>query len=213
MRAPFDRLIDLYWGPDTATPGAIFAAEVPARVIPDEAFVDTALPLSESLAYITLDVIEPDGPTTSNTELQKWMYDYGKANTVALVAGGAITHQVLRVELRTWETGSSYWRAHICPLLDELPSVCSTTYEEEFKFATGGSPYVPLARIGPTTWVYEVWTLEAEVGELDPETCESHWVLTNGTYTWVTEYGGTGNQWFVSADGGTPTSIFLEPGP
>lgn len=197
MRAPFDRLIDLYWGPDTATPGEPFALAVPARLVPDQAFVDVALPLSLSTSYITLDVVEPDGPPTVNTELQKWVYDYGKANTVALTTGGEVTHQVVRVELRTWETGASYWRAHICPLLDELPSECSLDYAEEWwLYRLGVFIAGPLIRVGPTTWVLDDWTLEAEVGELDPESCISFWKLTGPDAT----YGG-------SIDGEALTSL------
>jgi hypothetical protein len=194
MRAPFDRFIDLYYGPDTATPGALKAAGVPARLVEDEAFVDIAEPLSESLLYLTLDEVEPAGATTENTELQRWTYDYGQGDQVALTEGGEITHQVLRVESRTWPEGENYWRAHICPLLDELPSECSLDYVEEWwlyrleVFIAG-----PLVKVGPTTWVLDDWTLEAEIGPLNPETCQSYWQLTGPGVVYGANTYGTAN--------------------
>lgn len=152
MRAPFDRLVNLYYGPDTATPGVLRHGEVPARLVPDEAFTDTADPLSLSSAYLTMDAFEPLGPDTTPTVLQQWTYDYGVGDQVALTPGADITHQVVRVELRSWPTGSSYWRAHIAPLLDELPSVCSVDYWDHYHFNAPDYGNYVVERIGPTTW-------------------------------------------------------------
>jgi len=179
MRAPFDRFIDLYFGPDTTTPGAPKAVGVPARLVPDEAFIDVEDPLSLSELYLTMDEVEPAGATTVNTELQKWTFDFGQGDLVALTEGGEITHQVLRVEVRSWETGENYWRAHICPLLDELPSECSTEYAEEWwLYRLGVFVAGPLIRSGPKTWFLGDWTLEAEIGPVNPDTCQSYWQLT-----------------------------------
>jgi len=200
MRAPFDRFIDLFWGPDTLTPGAAHLLNVHARLVPDVAFAGTEPPLSLSLAYITLDAIEPNAPTTVNTTLQVWEYDYGKGDTVALTTGGPITHQVLRVELRTWDTGGSYWRAHIAPLIDEIPSACSVDYYDHYHVVIAAYGSWIMERVGPTTWIYGGWTLEAEIGPFDSDTCESNWKLSH------VEYGG----WLGVSDG-TSTEHFTNP--
>lgn len=203
MRAPFDRLIDLFYGPATATPGAPFATEIPARLVPDDAFVDVEMPLLLSSYYLTLEEVEPAGPTTTNTVLRQWLYDFGMANTVSLTSGEPATHCVARVESRTWPTGENYWRAHIVPILDPLPSVCSLGYAEQFEVRTsGGTLIATLDRVGPTTWADETWTLYAEDGDDPDDDCFSIWRVTDGTTTW-------GNVW----DGVDPILFGEQPFP
>lgn len=181
MRAPFNRFVNFYCGPDTTTPGALRQANVPARLVPDWPFTDNEVPLSAGQNYLTTEDYLPIGPPTTQTVLQRWLYDFGKADVIALTPGGPITHQVMRVETRNWFKGGFYYRSHIAPLQDEVPSVCSMTYYDDYfiHLASVGN-FFP-HRIGPTTWVDGDWTLEAEFGSFDEDTCESVWRWSNTT--------------------------------
>jgi len=130
MRGPFDRAIDLYFGPGTATPGVLIAGAVPARLVKDDVFADLDNPLAGGQYYLTLDEVLPQGPLWVNTAGHTWSVDFDQADEIALTPGGPVSHYIQRVELRTWPVGVDYFRAHIAPL-DPLPpdvKVCVSIY-------------------------------------------------------------------------------------
>lgn len=188
MRAAFDRLIDLYWGPSTGTPGLPFALNVPARAVPDNAFVDVDAPLSQSLLYVTMDVVQPDGPSVQPLVAFSYIYDYGWGNTVSLVAGNPPDFRVARVELRTWATGTNYWRAHLIPAVPEPNSGCT------------GYADIPgtwnVTRVGPRTWVGGSLTLS-----VDPV---GYWTLYDSA---------SGRLWLAGPWNGIGTVVFYATGP
>jgi len=202
VRAPFDRFMDIYYGPATTTPGALKYSELASRVVPDIAFVDTQLPLQKSRAYYTTEDLTPIGAMILNPAALQYNYNFGFADQVALTHGGPITHVVLRVELRTWHTGLPYWRAHIAPLLDILPTVCQISYAEEYMVQFfPAAPFGPFVRIGPTTWIFGAWTLQAEITPASP-LCGSTWHLTNADPGfWVAFWNGAGSAAFACSTG------------
>jgi len=120
MRAPFDRFIDLYNGLNTGSPGTLREADVPARLVYDGPFTDTAPPLELGTYYLTMDAVVPNGPAWGPFAPGIQTCDFGQADLVALTTGEPYTHYIQRVELRMWPIGSLYYRAHIAPL-DPLP--------------------------------------------------------------------------------------------
>lgn len=213
MRAPFDRFIDTYFGPHSGaylTPKLIAA---PSRLVNDLAFVDVMDPLNTSFAYITIDEALINPPTVTPIGPGYWLQDSGQADLIALTTGGPITHQCGRAERRTWPTGTNYWRCHIIPRADVPPSPCSITYPDEFQFLSGATPWVTLARLGPTAWFGDDWLLLAEVDGPPDGACQSLWTIYRNDKTWVTDYDGLTNQLFISADGGVPTAIAVHPVP
>lgn len=214
MRAPFDRFADLYFGPDTITPGALRYSELACRVVSDIAFRDDDDPLDTSLAYLTCEDIAPNGPRTLWAGGQDWTFNFGFGDQVALNHGAAITHQVVRVELRMWHTGTSYWRAHLSPLFSTVPSGCSAAYTAQYRWGLGGPGLNIVNQIGPTTWVDGPWTLQAEASGPPGVGCGSLWIMSNGLHTWRSFYNGTaGVQILISTDGGTPVSLWIQPVP
>jgi len=143
MRAEFNNSVDLYWGDTTASPGVLRESAVPCRIVPDEAFVDAVEPLSESEAYITMEEVEPMGPSWTETSPGIWEVDLGKGDGVTLHEAGIILWNVVRVERRTWPDGTNYWRAHVAPVVVE-PIGCDSY---------GTSPWgIFLFRTSDSTW-------------------------------------------------------------
>lgn len=212
MRAPFDRLIDLYYGPDTASPLELKAANVPARLVVDDAFFERGDPFTQIVGYLTMDAIEPGAPEVGEQFGLDYTIKFGTGDFVSLTPGGPITHQVLRADVRIWETGSNYWRAHISPLLDVTPSECSLDYTEEYKIFVGGVYQFTMTRTGPTTWVHDIWTLEAETTS-PGEDCVSFWKLTSsGTSEyWTNAYSGVGDGYLGSSTGGATRQVQYVP--
>lgn len=117
MRAPFNIEVDLYHGRGTPSPCTLRVANVPARIVPDVAFVDAPNPLLVSVSYMTLDLVPPVGPSWVEAAPGVWAVDINKGDLVAVPAGGDLLYSVARVETRSWPTGSPYWRAHLIPAL------------------------------------------------------------------------------------------------
>ena len=194
MRADFDRFIDLYFGPNTGTPGVLRAGMVPARLVPDEAFVDTMTPLIDSVEYLTMDLLEPTGPTSVGIGHWRYTTDYGACDRVALISGDPVTHQVVRVEARSWPEGANYWRAHITPLFEPGASPCALTYSEQYKITSTTYGVIIVNRTGPTTWTDGTVTLEAEVAFFNPCTCLGHWSVTGHGGSIASEWNGQGTK-------------------
>lgn len=209
MRAPFDRLIDLFYGPNTATPGDLKHHNVLCRVVPDLAFREQEAPLSKSVSYITCEDVLPAGPGVTQTSDYVYNYDFGKADAVSLTPGTDPLFTVVRVELRTWNTGVGYWRAHIAPTLDVLPSVCSGEYGERYRMNNGIGLIVDMDRIGPTTWVYGPYTLTAEFYGPPVIECGSYWRFTDGIHNWDGYTDGVGGWTAFSFDGGSPLAVTM----
>lgn len=159
MRAPFDREIDLYWGPTTATPYAVYELNVPARLVHDVCFVDTETPMMNSVAYFTMDMVEPRGPEMTKTGDWLWDWDLGDACLVASVAGGEIDYIIVRVESRTWPTGEPYWRAHVVPYEEPVVgceeywlSAWSLLFTRSGPMSWGTNPY-PMTTDGDGNWL------------------------------------------------------------
>lgn len=214
MRAHFDRFVDIWFGPDTLTPYLLRHSELACRIVPNIAFQDEEDPLDLSRSYLTCEDYNPVGARTLWTGSQNWDYGYGHGDLVSVVHGAPITHQVVRVEIRTWLTGGSYFRAHLAPLFDVTPSACSASYTTNYRWGLGGPGLNIVTQIGPTTWVDGPWTLQAEAtGTIFPG-CNSIWVLSNGIHTWRDTWDGfTSPNIFVSTDGGSPATAWVEAVP
>lgn len=211
MRAPFDRLIDLYYGPDTNDPLVLRMADVPARFVIEDAFFDRGDPFTQVVGYLTMDAIEPSAPEVTDQFGLDYTIAFGTGDFVALAPGAPVTHQVLRAELRTWQTGENYYRAHVAPLLTVAPSECSYEYAQQYRCWDQYTRDFIVNRIGPVTWTYNEWTLSAETLGPPGTGCFSRWILSNGVHTWNSDYYG-GEEWsFYSPDGGTPITFIIIP--
>jgi len=212
-RAPFDRLVDTFNGPDTPTPYGPLLTALPARVVADLAFKDLTDPMNQSLAYMTYDAGFMNGPEMTYLGGQFYNVAYGAADMVALITGGPVTHQAVRIESRTWPDGTNYYRAHLIPRQDVPPSVCSTSYASVYYLQSAITPLATLLRIGPTSWEGDGYLLLAEVTGPPGAGCSSMWKLYLGTEVWQTLYTGITNQIFTSPGPGPITSRFVIPGP
>lgn len=211
MRAPFDRLIDVYWGLGYYPILTRREANVPARFVIDDAFLQVGEPFINIVGYITCDAVSINPPEQTDLTAGVSTLDFNYADLIAITAGGPVTHQVYIAELRTWQTGGDYRRSHVGPPLSTLPSPCSTTYHTEYRCWDQYDRDFVVERTGPTTWIFEEWTLTAEVLGPPGTGCFSRWVLTNGVHSWNSDYYG-GESWsFYSPDGGTPITFLVIP--
>jgi len=195
MRAPFDRAIDLYDGVGTATPYAVYAAAVPARLVPDVAFVDVFAPLSDSVAYVTMDAIQPVGAEVTMVSDGVYTYDYTKANRLASVSGGGVDYIVLRVESRTWSDGTNYWRAHIAPY-----AACKDGWCPQYSI---DDLAILMPMVAPNSWQTSPWGLS--------QTSPGHWALTNvalfDSWTNTVLWDGCGSMLFSGSSQGYDLTI------
>ena len=178
MRAPFNRQVNLYWGPATATPGAIRVPALLCRIVPDLVFLDLTGPFEESLSYLTSKDAVPFGPQVTPVLPGVYEFDFEFADRVSLTVTAEPTHYVQRVELRTRGTEEIYWRSYLAPLTPPL-TPCQEGYSNLYQFEPIVPGWYDLNRIGPTTWIYGDWTLQAEVGGTIIPECVSNWELTS----------------------------------
>jgi len=190
MRAEFDRLIDVYWGVDVFATLCPRIYNMPARWITDDAFFESGEPFTEIEGYVTADAISFTAPVITDVTGNETTLNWGDADLVAIVAGGPITHQVYRAELRSWPTGTDYSRAFLGPVRSSLPAPCSDSYAEEYEYGLGGPGSNILTRTGPKTWTDGTYTLTAETAPGITCACVSRWTFTDGTDAWETDYNG-----------------------
>jgi len=175
MRQPFNNAIDLYNGPSTGSPGTIRVSNVPCRIVPDAAFREVSNPLDASEAYITMDEAEPFGPTWTEGDIGIWEVDIGKGDEVAIHGAMIKLWSVVRVELRQWEDGTDYWRAHVAPI-----RACPELGCEEYLLVGIGAV---LSRVSDNEWEGAGWTLsrEGDAWFLQPIGSETVWT----TELWI----------------------------
>lgn len=193
MRAPFDRLVDVYWGVSVFPTLTLRAANVPARWVTNDAFLQFGDPFFNIEGYLTADAISFTPPELVNAVGSEITLDFGAADLIALTPGGPITHQVYLEELRSWNTGADYRRAHLGTPIGDLPSACAAGYAEEYRYGFNGPGFDILTRTSPTTWTDGIYTLTAEVSGPPNSLCRSTWRFT-----------GFGDEWETTYDGGVP---------
>lgn len=205
-RAPFDRTIDLIWGPGWPLAGTVRVAAMPARVVPDLVFREPLPPMGDSLAYATFDQEVAYSPAFVPDGVEQYIWSSLVADRVAIVSGSAPTHYVVRLELRTRLPQPSYWRAHIAPIPTVPLTPCQEAYPDTLAMTEVGGPLVvTLSRVGPTTWVFEDWTVYAEYfGPPDPDYCTSTWRMIKGDHYWDAGWNGQGTGYFDSTVEGDP---------
>lgn len=112
-RGPFDTTCDLVYGANGINPGVRYASGV-CRFVPDEIEVPTLFPLSDRVAYVTMDFAIPNSPVSVGTSgIVTTNYDY--ADFIAIPHGSNDYFQVLFVETVAYRRGGPYIRAHVRP--------------------------------------------------------------------------------------------------
>lgn len=185
MRAPFDKTVTLYDGPGTATPGFPRVVGMACRLVSDLFFLDQYTPLDQALGYFTCEAAVPQAAAVTDLGGGVYTYNFTVADRAEFAAFPGVIFVVVRVELCTWQSpGAPYWRAHVVQEEPE-PTVCSDAYADEYILTLDGDPTeFHVLRTGTTTWSGDGWTLEAETTLIDPMTCTSQWVASNGINTW-----------------------------
>jgi hypothetical protein len=110
-RAPFDTSCDIYYGPGGLSPGAKYAT-ANCRFVPDTIEGPLLYPLTDRVAYITMDSVVPNQPSVSGTD-ENVSYDYDASDIIAIPSGGTPVYQVLFVERLAYRTHTPYVRAHV----------------------------------------------------------------------------------------------------
>jgi len=111
MRAELNTTCDVITGPTTATPGVIVFSGM-CRLVPETKEIPLTSPISERLAYVTMDAGAPVGPVATGGP-EVFTVDYGKANLIAIPMGNVPAFQVLFTEVLTPFVRPIYYRAHI----------------------------------------------------------------------------------------------------
>lgn len=111
MRADLNTTCDVITGPTTAMPGVIVFSGM-CRFVPEKKEIPLTSPISERLAYVTMDAGVPVGPAVSGGP-EVFAVDYGKSNLIAIPMGNVPAFQVLFTEVLTPFVRPIYYRAHV----------------------------------------------------------------------------------------------------
>lgn len=108
MRAPFNTTCDVFFGPGSATPGAL-RGTCQARFVPAHGVSLTGPGAPLRVAWVTMQAVKPQGAWTRLA----FGYDPGLGDQVAVPAGGLKQWWVLFVEEISWRNRERYYRANI----------------------------------------------------------------------------------------------------
>ena len=110
-RADFNTTCDLVYGASGLFPGVAYASG-PCRVVPEAFEILSLVPLSDRVAYITLDFAIPNDALVANIgTVFTTSYDF--ADVIVVPSGGDTTYGVLFVETVTYLGQPIYYRAHV----------------------------------------------------------------------------------------------------
>lgn len=120
MRARFNTTCDIITGASSPIPGEVIFT-CPCRFVPETKELPLTDPLSDRVAYVTMDGGIPVGPDVSGGP-DMYISNYGYANVVSIPSGNIPVYQIMFTEVVLHIPGPLYYRAHVrvIPGLDFL---------------------------------------------------------------------------------------------
>ncbi len=111
MRADYNQTCDVITGPSSPIPGVVIFS-CPCRFVAETKEIPLTDPLSDRVAYVTMDGGIPSGPDVIGGPVS-YTSDFGFANLIAVPSGNVPVYQVLFVEVVVNIPGPFYARAHV----------------------------------------------------------------------------------------------------
>lgn len=118
MRGSFNKTCDLWYGPLSVAgpPGALWAANVPCRLVPQLRIFQYEFPFTLAGHWVTLDAFEPNIPTTVSPGEWITADQWQQADRVSIPSGAPKGYFVCRKERIVPRVGAAYWRVMVIPL-------------------------------------------------------------------------------------------------
>lgn len=118
MRGAFNRLCDLFYGPESpfGPPNTQYAASLPCRFVPQPLIDQDDFPLALADAWMTIEAVPPNTPKILSSSLGEWHARIYTADQVAIsgVAGGP--WYAIRLEEMTGPDQAPYYRVMLLPV-------------------------------------------------------------------------------------------------
>jgi len=111
MRAISNTSCDVVAGPGSATPGAILFSG-PCRLVEERHEFPLTVPLTDRVAYVTMDSGVPSGPGVTMVG-ETYTSDYSMSDRIAIPSGNVAVYEVLFTESMIPYGTPAYVRAHV----------------------------------------------------------------------------------------------------